>query len=270
MLNTDIKFTGSIPINYERYLRPLIFETYAQDLVQRIKKLKAHTILETAAGTGVVTAAIAKTMAKGDTLLATDLNPAMLEIAKKSFAQTNITFQQADATALPFKDGSFDLVVCQFGVMFFPDKLQGYKEALRVLRKGGTFLFNVWDTLEFNELAAIVNATIAKMFPNNPSHFMQRTPHGYNYIENIKSTLAAAGFVNVTAEKVARRSRAASALEPAIGYCQGTPMRSEIESRDPTKLQLATDLSAQAIAAKFGEGAIDAGIQAIIFSGTKP
>jgi ubiquinone/menaquinone biosynthesis C-methylase UbiE len=269
MTNADQQFVGSIPGNYDRYLRPLIFEPYAQDLAKRVAKLYAHAMLETAAGTGVVTAAIASSMAPGDTLVATDLNPAMLALAKSTINNPAVTFQQADAMALPFADGSFDLVVCQFGIMFFPDKLAGCKEAFRVLRKGGTFLFNVWDKLELNELPAIVNATVATMFPENPSIFMARTPHGYNDIEGIKATLAAAGFKNVSAEIIPKRSHAPSAHEPAIGFCQGTPMRNEIESRDPKKLELATDLSTKAIVAKFGNGPIDAAIQAIVFTATR-
>lgn len=138
------QFVGSIPSNYDRYMVPLIFDPYAQDIALRVAKLKPHAILETAAGTGVVTAALSKTLSTGDTLLATDLNPAMLDVAMKVITKTGVTFQQADATALPFADESFDMVVCQFGVMFFPDKSVGYKEAFRVLRKDGTFVFNVW------------------------------------------------------------------------------------------------------------------------------
>ena len=194
----------------------------------------------------------------------------LLEIAMQAINKTAVTFQQADATALPFADQSFEAVVCQFGVMFFPDKLQGYRQALRVLRQGGTFLFNVWDRIEANEIAAIVSATLADMFPENPPTFMARTPHGYNDIEAIKVTLMAAGFVNIRAEIVQKRSLAPSAREAAIGYCHGTPMRGEIETRDANKLELATDLAEAAIIEKLGKGPIDAGIQAIVFTAMRP
>ncbi len=268
-MTSDQMFVGSIPSNYDRYMRPLIFEPYAHDLVERIQKLHPKNILETAAGTGVVTALMAKNLRAGDTLVATDINGTMMEVAKKAIINPAITFQQTDATALPFASDSFDVVVCQFGVMFFPNKLQGYKEAFRVLRKGGTFIFNVWDKLELNELAAVCNATVATMFPNAPPNFMATTPHGYYNVEEIKATLAEAGFKNMTAQILPKRSRAPSAREPAMAYCQGTPMRSEIESRDATKLQLATELCEKAIAAKYGSGPIDASIQAIIFTATR-
>jgi ubiquinone/menaquinone biosynthesis C-methylase UbiE len=270
MTNTDVQFVGSIPTNYERYLVPLIFDPYAKDLAKRISKLKPQRILETAAGTGVVTSAIVNDLTTFESLVATDLNPAMLAVAQKAVTNLKVTFQQADATALPFADGSFDLVACQFGVMFFPDKLMGFQEAYRVLRKGGTFLFNVWDVLELNDIAALVNATVAKMFPDNPSMFMARVPHGFNNIEAITTSLKTAGFSSIGAEKLAKRSKARSAHEPAMGFCQGTPMRSEIESRNSAMLAHATDLSEQAIALKFGKGPIDAGIQAIVFTAMRP
>lgn len=270
MSNEARQFVGSIPGNYDRYMVPLIFRPYALDMAQRIAKLRPRSILETAAGTGVVTATIAETLLVGATLVATDLNPAMLDVAKKAISNTSVTFQAADATSLPFADESFDVVVCQFGVMFFPEKLMGYKEAFRVLRKGGIFLFNVWDALEHNDIAAIVSATLAKIFPDNPPTFMARTPHGYNDIEGIKATLAAAGFTNTSAEILPKRSLAPSARDAALGYCQGTPMRIEIETRDAGKLELATNLAENAIMEKLGKGPIDAGIQAIVFSAMRP
>ncbi len=269
MTNIDRAFVGSIPAVYDRYMRPLIFEPYAQDLAQRMGTLRHHTILETAAGTGVVTAALAAKLQPGEKLLATDLNPAMLAVAEAAIHEAAVSFQPADALSLPFESDSFDLVVCQFGIMFFPDKLAGCREAFRVLNKRGTFLFNVWDTLEFNELASVANATIAKMFPDNPSHFMARTPHGYNDVHGIKATLEAAGFTHVTADIVPKRSHAPSARDAAVGYCQGTPMRNEIESRQAGKLEEATDRCEAAFREKFGTGPIDTLIQAIIFTAKK-
>ena len=270
MSNPDQQFVGSIPNNYERYMVPMIFEPYARDIAERVSKLKPHNILETAAGTGVVTAALAKTLSVGETMVATDLNPAMLDIAKIAVTHKAVSFQQADATTLPFADESFDVVVCQFGVMFFPDKIKGFKEALRVLCKGGTFVFNVWDSIEFNEIAAIVNASLAGLFPENPPTFIARIPHGYNDIDTIQITLKVAGFETVTSETLAKRSLAPSAKEAATGYCQGTPMRGEIDARDANKLELATYLAERAIVEKFGTGQIDAHMQAIVFTATKP
>ena len=269
MSNTDVNFGGSIPGIYDRFLRPLIFEAYAEDMAQRIAGLAPRAILETAAGTGVVTARLARMLKEGDTLVATDLNPAMLALAEKSISTPAVTFQPADATALPFSDGSYDVVASQFGIMFFPDKLKGCKEALRVLRKGGTFLFNVWDKLAFNDLSSLVNDTTAKMFPGNAPDFMARVPFGFNDIDKIKAILKDAGFSKVTADVVPRRSTAPAARDPAIGFCQGTPLRSEIEARDGARLEEATEKSAEAIAQKFGRGPIDAPMQAIVFTATR-
>jgi ubiquinone/menaquinone biosynthesis C-methylase UbiE len=269
MLKSDQNFGGSIPGQYDRYLRPLIFEAYAEDMAQRIASLSPHAILETAAGTGVVTTLLAKALKSGDTLMVTDLNPAMLALAQGSVSVPGVTFQHADATALPFADNSFDVVACQFGIMFFPDKLAGCKEALRVLRKGGTFIFNVWDKLAFNDLSSLVNDTTAKMFPGNAPDFMARVPFGYNDVDKIKAMLSEAGFINVSADVLPKRSKAPSARDPAIGFCQGTPLRGEIEARDVARLEEATEKSAEAIAQKFGMGPIDAPMQAIVFTAVR-
>jgi ubiquinone/menaquinone biosynthesis C-methylase UbiE len=148
MVATDKIFAGSVPEIYDRYLVPLIFDSYAIDLAERMAKTDARDVLETAAGTGVLTRTIASRVPASARIVATDLNQPMLNQAKARQSHNGrIEWKQADALALPFDDQSFDVVACQFGVMFFPDKVQGYKEARRVLRPGGQFLFNVWDRI---------------------------------------------------------------------------------------------------------------------------
>jgi ubiquinone/menaquinone biosynthesis C-methylase UbiE len=266
---SDRNFAGSIPALYDRYLGPLIFEPYAVDLAGRVAALSPRDVLETAAGTGIVTNELAKQLASGTKILATDLNPAMLEQAGKKVKASNVAWRQADATALRLEDASFDVVTCQFGVMFFPDKLTGYREAYRVLRPGGHFVFNVWDRIELSEMAQTVSDAAAACFPENPPQFLRRTPHGYHDVAAIRSTLAQAGFERVAVEHVAKRSRASSHRDPAIGYCQGTPLRSEIETRNSTGLESVTKAAAEALARRFGEGAIEGGIQAIVVVATR-
>ena len=262
---SDRSFAGSIPALYDRYLGPLIFEPYAVDLAERVARLSPRNVLETAAGTGIVTEELSKRLAPGATILATDLNPAMLEVAAGKVKAPNVSWRQADATALPFADASFDVVVCQFGVMFFPDKVTGYREAHRVLRPGGHFIFNVWDRIELNEMTDTVSAAVAECFTENPPQFLRRTPHGYCDVAAIRDALGQAGFDKVTAEPVAKRSRASSHRDPAIGFCQGSPLRSEIEARDPKRLEAVTEAAAEALARRFGRGPIEGGIQAIVF-----
>lgn len=267
MTSLDAKFAGSIPALYDHYLGPLIFEPYAIDLAERVAKLNPRDVLETAAGTGIVTLELAKRLPEAS-IIATDLNPAMLEVAAKKNTASNIKWQPADALALPFADQSFDVVACQFGVMFFPDKLKAYREVHRVLRPGGHFLFNAWDSLDHNDMASVVNAAAAEMFPGNPPEFFRRTPHGYYDVEAITAVLREAGFTAIFSHRVARRSRAGSARDPAIGFVQGTPLRSEIEARDSSMLEKLTDAAADALARRFGQGPVEGAIQAIVFEAT--
>lgn len=262
-VGTDIRFAGSIPELYDSHLVPLIFEPYAADLAKRVAAHQPSRVLETAAGTGVVTRAMAHALPAHVELVATDLNQPMLDRAAAIGTPRPVTWQQADATRLPFDDASFDMVVCQFGAMFFPDRARAFSEARRVLRRGGLFLFNVWDRIEENELADTVTATLAALFPADPPLFMVRTPHGYFDTHVISRDLAAAGFdAAPRLETIAARSRAASARVPAVAYCQGTPLRNEIEARSAAGLQEATAASAAAIVERFGTGPVDAKIQA--------
>ena len=260
---SDTVFAGSVPELYDSHLVPLIFEPYAADLARRVAALVPARVLETAAGTGVVTRAMARSLPASVELVATDLNPPMLDRAAAIGVARPVRWQQADALRLPFDDASFDVVVCQFGVMFFPDKAAAFAEARRVLRRGGTFVFNAWDRIEDNEFADTVTTALARIFPADPPRFMARTPHGYFDRETIANDLARAGFgAAPRLETIAARSRAASANVAAIAYCQGTPLRGEIEARSGASLAEATSVCAAAIADRFGAGPVDGKIQA--------
>ena len=260
---SDTVFAGSVPELYDSHLVPLIFEPYAADLARRVAALVPARVLETAAGTGVVTRAMARALPASVELVATDLNQPMLDRAATIGVARPVRWQQADALRLPFDDASFDVVVCQFGVMFFPDKVAAFAEARRVLRRGGTFVFNAWDRIEDNEFADVVTAALARIFPADPPRFMARTPHGYFDREAIADDLARAGFgAKPRLETIAARSRAASARVAAIAYCQGTPLRGEIEARSGASLAEATSVCAAAIADRFGAGTVNAKMQA--------
>ena len=262
MAQVDTVFAGSIPALYDKYLGPLIFQSYADDIAGRISDLKAGSVLEIAAGTGIVTAALMRTLPPSVSLVATDLNQAMLDVAKVKDSASRVSWQQADAQVLPFPDGSFDAVVCQFGVMFFPDKPKAFREARRVLKPGGRYLFNVWDSLAHNEITELVVAAGAELFPSDPPQFLARTPHGHYDTAPLVVALKAASFVDVTVDTVTNRSKAATALDAVMGLVQGTPMRSEIEARDGKRLAEATEAAAAKVREKFGDRSIDAKIQA--------
>ena len=171
MPETDKVFAGSIPENYDRYLVPLIFESFAQDIAQRAAALSPRA-LETAAGSGVVTRALTPRLSPDASYAVTDLNQPMLDYAAtRQAADNRISWRQADALALPFEDAAFDLVCCQFGAMFFPDRQSGYREAKRVLKPGGYFLFSVWDRIEENVFANDVTNALAEVFPGDPPRF---------------------------------------------------------------------------------------------------
>lgn len=263
MSDSDKVFAGSVPKIYDTYLVPLIFAPYAADLVDRLSSRSLARVLEIAAGTGVVTRALASELSAGVAIVATDLNQAMLDHAAVVGTKRHVEWRQADAMQLPFADGTFDAVVCQFGVMFFPDKPKAFSEAHRVLRRGGVFVFNVWDWITENEFADTVTTALASVFPDDPPRFLARTPHGYHDRLTIERHLATGGFEKpAQITTVAARSRAESPRVPAIAYCQGTPLRNEIEACDPQRLDDATDTATAAIAQRFGPRAVDGKIQA--------
>ena len=266
MTKTDTIFAGSIPALYDKYLGPLIFEPYADDLAKRLSRLTGGGVLETAAGTGIVTRALLRSLPGNVSVVATDLNQPMLDHAAAQTPFSNVSWQKVDAQALPFANGTFDAVVCQFGVMFFPDKQKAYREARRVLKAGGRFIFNAWDRIEDNEFADVVTAAMTVMFPDDPPLFLARTPHGYHDKEAILDDLRSAGFVDITVDTVTRRSVAPSCRDPAIGYCQGTPLRNEIEARDASRLAEATEAAARRISERFGDGPVDGKIQAHVIT----
>src|SRR5436309_3869049 len=261
--NPDKVFAGSIPKLYDTYLVPLIFEPYAADLANRLRSRSLSRVLEIAAGTGVVTRALASVLPAGVSIVATDLNQAMLDQASAVGTKRTVEWRQADALQLPFPDGTFDAVVCQFGVMFFPEKAKAFSEARRVLRRGGVLIFNVWDRLEENEFADTVTEALASVFPEDPPRFLARTPYGYHERSRIEQDLGSSGFSGppeiVT---LAARSRAKSPRDSAIAFCQGTPLRNEIEAHGASRLGEATDLAADAIGRRFGRGDVDGKMQA--------
>ncbi len=269
MPESDKVFAGSVPENYDRHMVPLIFQSYADDMAQRVAARSPKAVLETAAGSGAVTRAIAALLPPDATYVVTDLNQPMLDHAKlRQGADARLSWHQADALSLPFPDDAFDVVCCQFGAMFFPDRIKGYQEARRVLRPQGVFIFNVWDRIEDNVIAADVTDALAEFFPDDPPRFLARTPHGYHDTAVIRRDVLDAGFSSVTIQTRSDQNRAISAQLAAISYCQGTPLRGEIEARRPDALEAATAYAAKKIAARHGDGEISAKIQAHVIEAT--
>ncbi len=270
MTATDKIFDGSIPHFYDTFMVPLIFQVYADDLAERVAKLQPLSVLETASGSGVVPRALAPRLGTDARYVATDLNQPMIDhAASKHPADSTIEWLRADALDLPFADNEFDIVICQFGAMFFPDRSRGYAEARRVLKSGGTYLFNVWDRIENNELAEIVTREAGAIFPDDPPQFLVRTPHGYFDQDLIRSDLRRCGFSDIMIEVVEARSIAASSGAAATAFCYGTPLRTEIEERDPAMLDHVVERVAASIEARFGNGPVESRICALVVTATK-
>ena len=259
-------YSGSIPALYDRYRGPVFFEPFARDLADRLADLRAGNLLEIAAGTGIVTRVLARVLPDTVSILATDISQDMLNFAATQPGLARITWRQADALALPFDDSTFDAVLCQFGVMFFGDRVAGYREARRVLKPGGRFVFDVWDRIESNEFCCTVVEAMARLFPDNPPDLLARTPYGYFDIDLIRNELTQAGFDQMRIETVNRQSAAPSARDLAIGFCQGSPLRGEIEERDPNRLGEATDAATKSLLSRFGEGPIAGNMRAHVIT----
>jgi ubiquinone/menaquinone biosynthesis C-methylase UbiE len=249
---------------------PLIFEAYAANMAELVAAFSPSAVLEIAAGSGALTRALAPKLRANAHYVVTDLNQSMLDYAANRQAfDGRIEGRQADALALPFEDALFNMVCCQFGAMFFPNRVTGYAEARRVLRPDGRFVFSVWDRIEENAFADDVTHAVAAIFPHDPPRFLARTPHGYHDVALIREELRHAGFADIRIETREKVSRSPSAREVATAYCQGTPLRYEIEARDASLLQIATDRASQAIANRHGEGSVAGKLQAhvIVASG---
>ncbi|MFB8238119.1 class I SAM-dependent methyltransferase [Kitasatospora purpeofusca] len=265
-----MSFEGAIPDVYEQYLVPLLFRPYARDLAGRVAERRPRDVIETAAGTGAVTRELAAVLPGETSITATDLSRPMLDRARALVPGRPVRWAEADAMALPFPDGSCDAVVCQFGVMFFPDRPRAFGEALRVLRPGGALLFNVWDAIEANGLSAVAEAAVAGVFPADPPDFLSRVPYGYHDAATIARDLADGGFTSTPRiETVAERCRAASAREVAVALCQGTPLRTEIEARAGSTLDEVTRAVGAAVAERFGTGPVEGPLSALVVTVTR-
>ena len=270
MQASDAKFTGSIPELYERYMVPLLFEQYAEDLARRLSDLRVGTLVEVAAGTGVVTRALREALPSNVRIVATDLNDGMLKVAASRMSAEGVSFQQADAQQLPFANGSADAIVCQFGMMFVSDKSAAHREAARVLVPGGRFVFNMWDRLANNEVSLVVTRAVEALYPLDPPRFFERTPFGYFDAAAIRAELQAAGFEKIEIDTVEQVSQAPSAEYVAIALCQGTPLRGEIEARNPEGLAGATAAATSALQARFGVGPFENRMSALVVTAHRP
>ncbi len=269
MSNDASRFIGSIPQHYDHGLGPMIFVDYAADIARRVAACHPARVLETAAGTGIVTRRLRDVLPAGVRLTATDLNPPMLEIARTKFRPgEQVEFQPADAMALPFADGSFDAVVCQFGVMFFPDKDKSYREVYRVLGGGGRYLFSVWDSHRHNPFGRIAHEVAGSFFPADPPQF-QSVPFSYRF-DPIKESLTEAGFTEINAAVVRLEKEIPDAAIFARGLVYGSPLIDQIRARGGVEPEGVVDVLVRAFHREFGADPGRMPLQAMVFSAKKP
>ena len=264
----NVLFQGTVPKNYDRYLGSVIFEPFARDIAQRLVDRNVQSLLEIACGTGIVTRRLRDRLPFSTEIIATDLNPDMFEFAKSKFKNgENLRWQQADASALPFPNGSFDAVVCQFGLMFVPDKAAAVRESYRVLRKGGVFLFNVWDSFDANPFAQIAHTTIASFFDHDPPKFYE-LPFGFYDSELIRKLLRDAGFAKIESFSETKPCRSRTASEFATGLVRGNPVDAEATDRgvDPEDLIKAI---AKRLSERFGAAPVESTMRAIVWEAVK-
>jgi SAM-dependent methyltransferase len=253
-----------MPETYERCLVPALFVPHAIDLARRAATHGPGRVLELAAGTGVLTRHLVGALPAA-TLTATDLNQAMVDFGSARIS--GAVWQQADATDLPFEDASYDLVMCQFGVMFFPDKQRAFREVARVMKPGGRFLLNTWDVIERNDFAAALDLGVVKAFPDDPPTFIVRVPHGYTDPMRVAADLRGGGLHLEEQVTVALTGRAGSATQIAIGFCYGTPLRMAIEERGDVN-QACQTISAE-MTALLGDGPVEGVLTAHVVTATR-
>lgn len=264
---TEAKFSGSIPENYDRYLGPLLMIPFGRDMAMRLPIHGLNDVLELACGTGIVTKILRERLAEETRLVATDISEGMLGVAKSKQMEKKVEWKAADATSLPIKDGSFDMVVCQFGVMFFPDKNKAMSEIFRVLRPGGRVLFNVWDKLKFNDFARIAHHTIEQMFDNNPPEFYNLA-FGFNDYLAIRTLLRQAGFSDIAMSTVEKKVQA-DAADAAQGFVNGNPIVEAIRDKLGKDPKEAAERVERAMASELGQRIAKGQARAIVVGARK-
>lgn len=267
-MSTHTRFAGSIPELYERFIVPLIMAPYARDLAKRVHARPGDRVLELACGTGALTREVVLQLPPTATLTATDLNEPMLAAARKTTESAHVHWQTANLLALPFDAASFDIVVCEFGIMFLPDKAAAAREVRRVLRPGGAYLFNVWGSLEYNPLPRLADEVVSRLYPENPPAFYGAVPHGYFDPQQIERDLRAGGFSHVDIDTVDLEATITTPEEAAVALIEGTPFANTIRDRGTVPVEAIRTALASAIERGLGGPGTRVPMRALVVQAT--
>ena len=258
-MTSDASWLEDMPALYDRTMGPTFFAPFAVTMAERVAALAPERVLELAAGTGVLTAALVAALPQA-TITASDLNPGMVGYGAAGVAGAR--WEQADAQALAHSDGSFDVVTSQLGVTFFPDKPKAFAETARVLTPAGCTVFAVWDAESTMGFGIALRDSLVALFPDDPPDFVSRVPHGYFDEQRIRADLAAGGLETVRVERVVHSTLSPDARTLALGYSRGTPLRFALEARRP--IDEVTDQLAVELENRLGAGPLEADAAALV------
>lgn len=265
-MDKNSTFTKTIAENYEKYFSPMFFTAPAKDIAGRLS-IEQGRVLELACGTGQLTRIIREKYPDAD-IIATDLNPGMISVAKTISSTEKIQWQTMDAQEIQFDDNSFDVVICQFGFMFFPDKQKAAAEGYRVLKPGGKFIFSTWDKIETQHITVIANDIIKSFFPSDPPMFFN-VPFSMSDPSVIESLMKNTGFRDVSVDNPRLEGQSSSADDAAKGFTIGNPMYLAICERDESLLQEIQAAVKQAFIDEFGSGPISVPLSLFVTEGVK-
>lgn len=264
-----LNFNGSVPEVYETVLGNFIFEPFAVDIVNRISNKNAFNVLELAAGTGRVTKHLIHAFSPNAKIVASDISLPMMEKAKLVVSSQNLTWQQVDIADIPFSEGSFDVIVCQFGVMFLQDKLRAFSEIRRVLKLGGQLLFSTWACIEENPIWKISNQVATKFFGPAPAAIQKSGPFSICNAVDAEAQLHDAGFIHTKVEKQRITSSISSASLAAKGFIHGLPLKDIIIKQNPEILSQIQEEMENSFADHFGNNPLTASFTAFVFEAIK-
>ncbi len=227
-------FIGSVPENYERYLVSSIFGPWASDLVEVAALRPSDRVLDIACGTGIVARTAARRLGSGGTVVGLDLSAPMLEAARSAAANEGVSveWREGSALKLPLPDAAFDVVFCQQGLQFFPDRPAALLEMHRVLAAGGRLVLSVWREIERSPGFAVLAEALTRHIGPEAGTLMTSGPFGLSNAEELRALIAAARFSDIALRSALKALRFTSPNEFVLRYAAGSALGSLVAGAD--------------------------------------